>query len=147
MELRHSGHSVYKTEYHITWITKYRRRILNPGVSEYLNRLFPKLLKQIPGVEIIEKNILVDHIHLVMVLPPKYAVSSVIGFIKGKSAIAIARTFLGKERNFNGANFWARGYAISTVGFNLEEVKKYIKEQEENDNDFIAPTPVIPGAK
>jgi len=82
MRLYHSGHSVYKTEYHITWITKYRRRILNPGVVECLNKLFPKLLRSMPGVEIVKKNILVDHLHLVMVIPPKYSVSDVIVQIK-----------------------------------------------------------------
>ncbi len=83
-----------------------------------------------------------DHVHMCISIPPKYAVASIIGFIKGKSAIAIARTFCNKERNFNGANFWARGYAVSTVGFNLEEVRKYIREQEEDDKDVFMPVPV-----
>lgn len=82
-----------------------------------------------------------DHVHMCIAIPPKYAVASIIGFIKGKSAIAIARTFLGKERNFNGANFWARGYAVSTVGFELDQILKYIREQEENDDkDNLVPT-------
>ena len=79
MEIRLSGHSAYRTEYHIVWIPKYRRRILNPGVSVYLGKLFPKLMKSLPGCEIIQKNIMVDHIHMVMVIPPRYAVSDVIG--------------------------------------------------------------------
>jgi putative transposase len=66
-------------------------------------------------------------------IPPKHAVASVIGFLKGKSALAIAREFSGRERNFNGEHFWARGYAVSTVGFELEQVRKYIREQEVTD--------------
>jgi putative transposase len=72
---------------------------------------------------------MVDHVHMCIEIPPKYAVSSVIGFMKGKSAIAIARMG-GKERNFNGDNFWARGYAVSTVGFEVEAIRKYIREQD-----------------
>ena len=74
-----------------------------------------------------------DHVHMCIAILPKHAVSAIIGFMKGKSAIAIARQFSGKERNFTGSHFWARGYAVSTVGFELEQIKQYIKEQEEND--------------
>ena len=76
---------------------------------------------------------MVDHVHMCIAVPPKYAVASVIGFMKGKSAIAIARQFSGKMKNFTGEHFWARGYAVSTVGFELEEVKKYIQNQELTD--------------
>ncbi len=86
MEIRLSGHSAYRTEYHIVWIPKYRRRILNPGVKGYLRKLFPKMLRSLPGCEIIEYNIKVDHIHMVMIIPPKYSVSEVIGQIKAQSA-------------------------------------------------------------
>ena len=74
-----------------------------------------------------------DHVHMCIEIPPKYAVASIVGFIKGKSAIMIARQFLKKDRNFVGEHFWARGYAVSTVGYELEAVKKYIREQEAND--------------
>lgn len=73
-----------------------------------------------------------DHVHVCIEIPPKYAVSSIVGFLKGKSAIAVARIF-GKTKNFTGESFWARGYAISTVGFELDAVKKYIREQEDAD--------------
>ena len=76
---------------------------------------------------------MVDHVHTCIAVPPKYAVASVIGSMKGKSAIAIARQFSGKMKNFTGEHFWARGYAVSTVGFELEEVKKYIQNQELTD--------------
>jgi putative transposase len=74
-----------------------------------------------------------DHVHMCLEIPPKYSVASVIGFLKGKSAIAIARQFKGKTRNFSGESFWARGYAVSTVGFELEAVKRYIREQDMTD--------------
>jgi putative transposase len=74
-----------------------------------------------------------DHVHMCIEIPPKYSVASVIGFLKGKSAIAIARQFKGKTRNFSGESFWARGYAVSTVGFELEAVKRYIREQDMTD--------------
>ena len=74
-----------------------------------------------------------DHVHICISIPPKYAVSSVVGYIKGKSAIAIARTFMGRKRNFSGENFWARGYFVSTVGLDEEMIKKYIREQEKED--------------
>ena len=79
METRLSGHGVYRTEYHIVWIPKYRRRILNPGVRGYISKLFPKVLRRMPGCEILERNIQIDHIHLFMVIPLEYAVRDLIG--------------------------------------------------------------------
>ena len=76
---------------------------------------------------------LMDHVHMLISIPPKYAVAEVIGYIKGKSAIAIARQFGGQKRNFNGERFWARGYAVSTVGFEEERVRHYIRQQEQFD--------------
>src|ERR1051325_4774060 len=81
----------------------------------------------------VEGHLLTDHVHMCMEIPPKHAVASIIGFLKGKSAVAIARQFGGKQQNFTGAHFWARGYAVSTVGYELEEVKRYIREQEAED--------------
>ncbi len=79
MEARVSGHGVYRTEYHVVWIPKYRRRILNPGVRGYLRKLFPKVIRSLPGCEIIELNMQVDHIHMLIVIAPKHEVSAVIG--------------------------------------------------------------------
>ena len=83
---------------------------------------------------ILEGHVMPDHVHICIEIPPKHAVASVIGFLKGKSAIAIARQFSGRERNFTGEHFWARGYAVSTVGFELEQVRAYIREQEQADD-------------
>ncbi len=98
MEARLSGHGVYRTEYHIVWIPKYRRRILNPGVKGYVSKLFPKILRAMPGCEIVELNMQLDHIHVLMVIPPKYAVSEVIGEIKQYTASQLTEKFawLGK---------------------------------------------------
>ncbi len=74
-----------------------------------------------------------DHVHMIVCIPPKYAVSEIIGYIKGKSAIAVARQFSGRQRNFNGEKFWARGYAVSTIGFEVEKIKAYVKNQEQLD--------------
>ena len=85
--------------------------------------------------KITEGSMSIDHVHMCIEIPPKYAVASVIGFMKGKSAIAIAR-MQGKDRNYTGAHFWARGYAVSTIGFDEEIVKKYIREQQEEDDKY-----------
>jgi len=99
-----------------------------------LGAIFQALARQKEG-QIIEGHVLPDHVHMCIAIPPKHAVAHGIGFLQGKRAIAIARQFGGKERNFTGDHFWAWGYALSTVGFELEQVRAYIREQEEADTD------------
>jgi len=84
---------------------------------------------------ILEEHLMLDHVYMCIEIPPKFSVASIIGFLKGKSAIAITRQLGGKDRNFTGEHFWARGYAVSTVGFELEQVQAYIREQETNNNE------------
>jgi putative transposase len=117
METRVSGHGVYRTEYNVVWIPKYRRRILNAGVRGYLRKLFPKILRSLPGCEIIEQTMEVDHIHTVMVIPPKYAVSAVIGQMRQYTASRLRKklTWLGKVY-WKEPVVWSPGYFISTVG-------------------------------
>jgi len=135
MENRLSGHSVYRTEYHVVWIPKYRRRILNPGVKEYLGSLWPKILKEMPGVEIVEQNIQVDHIHTIMIIPPKYSVSEVIGRIKCRSASKLRRKFIWLEEVYWKENIvWSPGYFVSTVGLNEQLIIKYVRWQEAQDS-------------
>ena len=135
MENRLSGHSVYRTEYHVVWIPKYRRKILNSGVKEYLNKLWPKILKAIPGVEILEQNIQVDHIHTIMIIPPKYSVSDVIGKIKGQSASKLREKFKWLENVYWKENIvWSPGYFVSTIGLNEEQIIKYVQWQESQDS-------------
>ncbi|MDP2276959.1 MAG: IS200/IS605 family transposase [Nitrospirota bacterium] len=135
MENRLSGHSVYRTEYHVVWIPKYRRRILNTGVKGYVKELWSKILKGIPGVEIVEQNIQVDHIHTIMIIPPKYSVSDVIGRIKGQSASKLRKKFTWLEKVYWKENIvWSPGYFVSTIGLNEEQIIKYVKWQESQDS-------------
>jgi putative transposase len=114
------------------WIPKYRRKKLYGEVARYLGEIFHELAEQRES-KIVEGRVCPDHIHMLIEIPPKHGVSAVVGYIKGKSAIAIARTYLGKRSNFTGQNFWARGYFVSTVGRDEEVIKRYIREQEAED--------------
>ncbi len=102
------------------------------NIRKHLGSVFHELARQ-KECRIIEGHLLPDHVHMCISIPPKHSVASVIGFIKGKSAIAIARQFGGRERNFTGEHFWARGYCVSTVGYQEEQVRRYIREQDASD--------------
>jgi putative transposase len=119
---------------HVVFIPKRRRRQLYGEIRRQLGAIFHALARQ-KECQIIEGHLLPDQVHMCLAIPPKYAVAQVIGFLKGKSASAIARQFGGKERNFTGEHFWARGYAVSMVGFELEQVRAYIREQEGAEAD------------
>ncbi len=126
------SHSKWDCKYHVIFVPKYRRKTMFLELRQYLGPVFHELARQ-KECQIIEGHLLPDHVHMCIEIPPKHAVSSVIGFLKGKSAIAIARRFKGKQRNFEGENFWARGYDVSTVGFEEEVIRRYIREQEASD--------------
>jgi putative transposase len=126
------SHSKWDCKYHVVFVPKYRRSVLYGKIRQHLGKIFHELARQ-KECQIVEGHIMPDHVHMCIAIPPKHSVASVIGFIKGKSAIAIARQFSGKARNFNGESFWARGYAVSTVGFDEEQVKGYIRNQEGAD--------------
>ena len=118
----------------MVFIPKFRRKQLFGQIREYLGPVFHELARH-KECKIIEGHLMPDHVHMCISIPPKHAVAQVIGYIKGKSAISVARQFSGKKRNFSGERLWARGYAVSTVGFELEQVKKYIREQDERDKN------------
>ena len=128
------AHSRWECKYHVVFIPKYRRKAIYGEVRRMLGEIFHELARQ-KECRIIEGHLLADHVHMCLEIPPKHAVASVIGFLKGKSALALARRVQEKDRNFVGEHFWARGYAVSTVGFELESVKKYIREQEQADKE------------
>ena len=134
MENSHQSlaHSRWECKYHVVFVPKRRRRQLYGQIRRQLGAIFHALARQ-KECQIVEGHVMPDHVHMCIAIPPKYAVAQVIGFLKGKSAIAIARQFGGKARNFTGEHFWARGYAVSTVGFELEQVRQYIREQEVAD--------------
>jgi len=135
MEYRFSSHTLYAAKYHIVWIPKYRRRILNPGVKAYLNKLFPKILRQMPGTEIIEQNIQIEHIHTVMIIPPISAVSEVVGKIKCKTASKLRKKFIWLEKVYWKENIvWSTGYCVSTVGLNEKQIINYVRWQEKQDS-------------
>ena len=131
-EYQSLSHSKWDCKYHVIFIPKRRRKAIYGNIRKKLGPIFHDLAGQ-KQCHIIEGHLMSDHVHICMRIPPKYVVASIIGFMKGKSAIVIVRQFYGKERNFMGEHFWARGYAVSTVGFELEAVKKYIREQEAAD--------------
>ena len=125
------SHSRWDCKYHVVFVPKRRRKALFGTIRRKLGGVFHELARQ-KECRIVQGHLLPDHVHMCVEIPPKHAVASIVGFLKGKSAIAIARES-GKDRNFTGEHFWARGYAVSTVGFNLEQVKAYIRAQEAED--------------
>jgi len=117
------------------WIPKYRRRILNPGARGYLGKIFPKVIRSIPGCEIIERNIQVDHLHMVMIIPPRYAVGEVVGRIKGVTASLLRKRFSRLAKVYRKENVvWSPGYFVSTVGIGESEILKYVKWQQSQDS-------------
>ena len=126
------SHSKWDCKYHIVFIPKCRKKKLYGAVRNFLGPVFHELASQ-RGSKIIKGNMVQDHVHMLISIPPKYSVAEVVGYMKGKSAIAVARQFGDKKRNFNGESLWARGYAVSTVGFEEQTIKDYIKHQERLD--------------
>jgi putative transposase len=126
------SHTKWECKYHVIWIPKYRKKSLFGQLRIHLGDVFRELARQRESM-IIEGHLQKDHVHMLISIPPKYAVSQVVGFIKGKSAIHIARNYLGRKQNFTGQHFWARGYYVSTVGRDEALVREYIKKQEHED--------------
>ena len=123
----------WECQYHIVWIPKYRKKVLYGRLRQYLGELLKELATQ-KACSILEGHLLPDHVHILISIPPKYAVAQVVGYIKGKSAIHIARAYLGRKKNFVGEHFWARGYYVSTVGKDEIATRNYIKQQEKKDH-------------
>ena len=126
------AHTKWECKYHVVFIPKCRRKALYKGLRQHLGPVFRELAEQKES-RIEEGHLCPDHVHMLVSIPPKYAVSQVVGFVKGKSAIHIARNFGGRKRNFSGEQFWARGYWVSTVGRDEAVIRKYIQEQENED--------------
>jgi putative transposase len=126
------SHTKWDCKYHIVFIPKYRRKALYKELRQHLGEVFRSLAQQRESY-IEEGHLMSDHVHMLISIPPKYSVAQVVGFIKGKSAIHIARTYLGRRKNFTGQNFWARGYYVTTVGRDEATIRTYIQHQEEED--------------
>ena len=133
MELYQSlSHTKWDCKYHIVWIPKYRRKVLYGELRKYLGDVLRDLAQQKES-RVWEGHLMPDHVHMLLSIPPKCAVAQVIRFVKGKSAIYVARNFGNRKRNFTGEKLWARGYFVSTCGKDDEEIREYIKHQEEKD--------------
>ena len=124
-------HTVWDCKYHVVWIPKYRKKVLYGKLRQELGPIIKELARQKES-EVVEGKLVGDHVHMLLSVPPKYAVAQVIGYIKGKSAIYVAR-MSGRKRNFIGQNFWARGYCVSTIGLDEAAIREYIQRQEEAD--------------
>ena len=125
-------HTRWECKYHIVWIPKCRRQVLYGRLRQHLGDVLRELARQ-KECAVEEGHLVADHVHMLLSIPPKDAVAQVVGFLKGKSAIHIARTYLGRRQNFLGQHFWARGYYVSTVGRDEATIRAYIQKQRDED--------------
>jgi len=133
---RRLSHTIYECKYHLIFCPKYRYRILKDEVGEYARRQIERLLSQKEGVEIIEMNVQIDHIHLVVWIPPKYSVAQVMGYLKGKLAIRMLQRYEQLGKQYWGRHLWSRGYCVSTVGIDEERIREYVRWQEKKQREI-----------
>ena len=126
------NHTKWECKYHVVFIPKCRRKKLYQQLRQDLGEVFRQLAQRKES-QILEGHLVVDHVHMLISIPPKHSVAQVVGFLKGKSAIQIARVYLGKRKNFTGQHFWAWGYFVSTVGIDEQTIREYIRAQEKED--------------
>jgi putative transposase len=129
-EFKKLSHSLYECKYHIVFCPKYRLRILSGEVGEYVRQQIYSLCRQKEDVEVLEINVQADHVHLILSIPPKYAVSNVMGYLKGKLALRLFNRYEQLGKRYWGRHLWSRGYCVSTVGLDEEKIRKYVKWQE-----------------
>ena len=130
---RKLSHSLWHCQYHVVWVPKYRFRVLTGPVAGEVCRCIRAFSEQ-KGAEVVELNVQIDHVHLLVLVPPKIAVSSFVGVIKGRTAIRVFNKFRNlKQKPYWGNHFWARGYCLDTVGLNEEMIRKYVKYQEKKE--------------
>jgi len=127
------SHTVWECKYHIVWVPKKRRKIIYGKLRKELKEILKRLCKY-KGVKVVEGSMCIDHIHICLEIPPKYSVSTIVGYLKGKSAMIMFEKYSRLKRNFKGHSFWARGYYVSTVGLDEAKVRKYIKNQDINES-------------
>ena len=122
-------HTAWDCKYHIVWVPKKRRKIIYGKLRDELKTILHRLCKH-KGIEVVEGTLCIDHIHLCLSIPPKYSVATIVGYLKGKSAMIMFEQYSRLKRNFKGHRFWARGYYVSTVGLDEAKIRKYIKNQD-----------------
>ena len=133
---RRLSHTIYECKYHLIFCPKYRRRILKDEIREYARREIENLLRQKEGIEIIQMNVQSDHVHLVVWVPPKYSISEVMGYLKGKLAIRIFQRYEKLGKQFWGRHLWGRGYCVSTVGIDETRIREYVQWQENKEREI-----------
>ena len=134
MRFRKSAHATYKTEYHVVWTPRYRRKIFVKGVKEYADNLFTYFPNLHQDIEVIKVNVRIDHIHIVLVIPPRIAVAEVVQFLKSQSGSLLKAKFTFLNKIFWGrTGIWSRGYCVSTVGLNEKQILAYVTHQEKED--------------
>jgi putative transposase len=138
MEVRIASYCAYRLQYHVVWVCKYRRRILKPGVREYLKKTLHGLLRSMPGVEIELIGFDSDHLHMVMIIPPKYSISEVMGRLKSQSASVMRKKFEWLSKVYWKENVvWSPGYFVSSVGVDEETIVRYVEYQGRKDSDQL----------
>ena len=135
MDYIKTAHSVYYLQYHVVWVCKHRRRILKPGICGYIRKLLPKLFRSMPGVKLETIGFDKDHLHMVMSIPPKYSISSVMGKLKSQSSSQLRKSFSWLTKVYWNENIvWSPGYFVSSVGVDEETIKKYVELQGRQDS-------------
>ncbi len=134
MRTRRQAHVVYRCQYHIVWIPRYRYKVLTEGVSEYLKIKLDEIRKYYPEIEYVEKSIQRDHVHLLVSFPPKYSIARIVQILKQNTGRSLKEKFDFLKQRYQGrGGIWSVGYFVSTVGLNEQQVKKYICYQEKED--------------
>jgi putative transposase len=126
------SHTVWECKYHIVWVPKRRRKVIYGSLRREIVEILKRLMKY-KGVELIEGHACSDHLHVCVAIPPKFSVSSIVGYLKGKSAMIVFEKYSRLKKNFRGHSFWARGYYVNTVGLDEAKVRKYIQNQETHE--------------
>ena len=125
-QFKRLSHSLYECKYHVVFCPKYRYRVLTGEVGEYVKQELYRLCSQKEGVEVLEANVQADPVHVVVSIPPKYAVSNIMGYLKGKLAIRVFNRYERLRERYWGGHLWSRGYCVSTVGIDEDKIRKYV---------------------
>jgi putative transposase len=132
-QFKRLSHTIYECKYHVVFCPKYRQRIFGEAIAEYTRQQIYELCRQKDQVEVLELNIQPDHIHLVVSVAPKYAMSEFMGYLKGKLALRLFHQYEQLGKRYWGRHLWARGYCVSTIGLDEEKIRKYVKWQEQKE--------------
>jgi putative transposase len=130
------SHTIYECKYHVVFCPKYRHRIFKGEIAEYARQQIYGLCKQKELLEVLELSTQEDHIHLLLSMPPKYAVSEIIGYVKGKLSLRLFQRYERVGKRYWGRHLWSRGYCVSTVGLTEELIRRYVRDQEKMDKQI-----------